>query len=150
MAEPFEQYVERLQRDGEWGDHIEIQAMSEIYDRPVEIYAYGIQPMRTFKGPHNHDRPLRLSYHFASHYNSIVDERSHARSVVTSMIPSSLERTSPLANTGAFVQAPRVFLKMIIYVDLVLVVVVVSIGYDTLRVSFGDAHSLSIPSCVIC
>ncbi len=23
-----------------WGDHIEIQAMAEIYDRPCEIYAY--------------------------------------------------------------------------------------------------------------
>jgi hypothetical protein len=28
------------QNDGEWGDHVEIQAMSEIYDRPVHIYAY--------------------------------------------------------------------------------------------------------------
>jgi len=26
--------------DGEWGDNVEIQAMSEIYDRPIEIYAY--------------------------------------------------------------------------------------------------------------
>ena len=29
-----------FQRDGEWGDNVEIQAMSEIYDRPIEIYAY--------------------------------------------------------------------------------------------------------------
>lgn len=44
--------------------------MSEIYDRPVEIYAYAAEPMRTFheagEGP-----PIRLSYHGKAHYNSV-------------------------------------------------------------------------------
>jgi hypothetical protein len=28
------------QNDGEWGDNVELQAMSEIYHRHIEIYAY--------------------------------------------------------------------------------------------------------------
>jgi hypothetical protein len=36
----FENYVAKMRTDGEWGDHVEIQAMSEIYNRPIEIYAY--------------------------------------------------------------------------------------------------------------
>jgi OTU domain-containing protein 5 len=36
----FQSYISKMRRDGEWGDHVEIQAMSEIYDRPIEIYAY--------------------------------------------------------------------------------------------------------------
>jgi OTU domain-containing protein 5 len=67
-----EAYVTRKRLNGVWGDDIEIQAISEIYDRPIEIYAYSKDPMRTFHehiGPHE---PFRLSYHGASHYNSIV------------------------------------------------------------------------------
>lgn len=44
----FEEYLERKRADGVWGDDIELQALSEIYDRPIEIYAYSAKPMRTF------------------------------------------------------------------------------------------------------
>lgn len=43
-----EAYVARKRQNGVWGDDIEIQAISEIYDRPVEIYAYSKDPMRTY------------------------------------------------------------------------------------------------------
>ena len=41
-------YVERKSNDGEWGDDIELQAIREIYNRPIEIYAYSNKPMKTF------------------------------------------------------------------------------------------------------
>jgi OTU domain-containing protein 5 len=41
-------YVARKRCNGEWGDDVELQAMSEIYDRPIEIYAYDTKPMKTF------------------------------------------------------------------------------------------------------
>ena len=44
----FEEYVARKKQNGKWGDDLEIQALSEIYNRPVEIYAYSNEPMRTF------------------------------------------------------------------------------------------------------
>jgi OTU domain-containing protein 5 len=73
----FDQYVSRKRLDGVWGDDIELQAMSEIYDRPIEIYAYRAEPMRTFhEDQKNHGihqrRPIRLSYHGNEHYNSVV------------------------------------------------------------------------------
>lgn len=46
--ENFDAYVIHKRQDGVWGDDIELQAMSEIYDRPIEIYAYRAEPMRTF------------------------------------------------------------------------------------------------------
>lgn len=46
--ESVEAYVARKRQNGTWGDDVEIQAMSEIYDRPIEIYAYSKDPMRTF------------------------------------------------------------------------------------------------------
>lgn len=69
----FHAYLSRKRQDGVWGDDVEIQAISEIYNKPVEIYAYSSEPMRTFHEKSiisNH--PIRLSYHGKSHYNSIV------------------------------------------------------------------------------
>lgn len=33
-------YISRLRTDGVWGDHIELQALSELYGRPIQIFAY--------------------------------------------------------------------------------------------------------------
>ena len=44
----IELYCERKRQDKVWGDDLEIEALSEIYRRPIEIYAYSNEPMRTF------------------------------------------------------------------------------------------------------
>jgi len=69
-----EDYVARKKLNGTWGDDVEIQALSEIYNRPIEIYAYSNQPMRTFHELVSSKDPFRLSYHGKSHYNSIVSK----------------------------------------------------------------------------
>ncbi|KMS93527.1 hypothetical protein BVRB_030580, partial [Beta vulgaris subsp. vulgaris] len=61
-----------MRRSGVWGDHLEIQAMSEIYQRPILVFAYSTEPMRTYSSKDSLTNPIRLSYHFESHYNSIV------------------------------------------------------------------------------
>jgi hypothetical protein len=38
--EGFDQYIARMRCDGQWGDHVELTAISEIYERPIYIYAY--------------------------------------------------------------------------------------------------------------
>ena len=69
----IDEYIAKKSKDGSWGDDIEIQAMSEIYDRSVEIYAYEITPMRTFhETKKNKNAPFRLSYHGKNHYNAVV------------------------------------------------------------------------------
>jgi len=75
VAEPFEEFLARMQQPGEWGDDVEIQALSEIYDCRVEIYAsYTHTLMRTFheacdaKWP----QPIRLQYVGRAHYNSLA------------------------------------------------------------------------------
>jgi OTU domain-containing protein 5 len=44
----IDDYLEWKRQDGVWGDDIELQAISEIYNRPIELYAYSSKPMRTF------------------------------------------------------------------------------------------------------
>ena len=106
-GESFEQYIGRMKLDGEWGDNVELQAMSEIYERPIEIYAYSHRPLKTFMssaatsgdgaagpGPGAGARPppvpIRLSYHFASHYNSVIHPQRH-RAQCTTFPPGRLE-----------------------------------------------------------
>jgi hypothetical protein len=85
ISEDFLSYINRMKQDGAWGDHVEIQAMSELYDRPVEIYAYSDKPMRTYQQQQMKNKyPIRLSYHFQSHYNSVVHRNSHHNHIIQS------------------------------------------------------------------
>lgn len=69
-------YCDRKRQDKVWGDDIEIEALSEIYRRPIEIYAYSSQPMRTFHESTEEGEetiePIRVSYHGRNHYNAVV------------------------------------------------------------------------------
>jgi len=39
----FDEYLNNMRVDGEWGDEPEIQAMCEMYDRPADVYVYDEQ-----------------------------------------------------------------------------------------------------------
>ena len=68
----FDNYITRKSTNSVWGDDLEIQAMREIYNLPIEIYAYSSKPMKTFHEEDGETRVFRLSYHGKSHYNAIV------------------------------------------------------------------------------
>jgi hypothetical protein len=86
---------------GVWGDDIEIQALSEIYNRPIEIYSHSIEPLKTFhetdksytrgtdRGINHKWLPIRLSYHGKAHYNSLTPIDDAA------LFKSSLLRSPP-------------------------------------------------------
>jgi len=78
ITQDFDAYIARKRRDRVHGNHLEIQAISEIYNRPVHVYdafAPSDEPMNAFaasvEGPTA--LPLRLSYHGRSHYNVLYD-----------------------------------------------------------------------------
>ncbi|KAJ1395533.1 Ubiquitin-associated domain [Sesbania bispinosa] len=76
ITEGFTSYCKRKRRDKVYGNNAEIQAMSEMYNRPIHIYSYSTEPINTFHGSYNTDTPpIRLSYHHGNHYNSLVDPR---------------------------------------------------------------------------
>ncbi|XP_073994115.1 deubiquitinating enzyme A [Rhodnius prolixus] len=74
VTEDFNTYVNRKRLDCTHGNHIEMQAISELYNRTIEVFCYGKDPINIFHGVHKSDNePIRLSYQRNSHYNSIVD-----------------------------------------------------------------------------
>ena len=67
-------YIERKRKNGVWGDNLEIQALSEIYKRPIEIYIDVDKPISSFSNKKLKIKrfPIKISYHGNKHYNSMV------------------------------------------------------------------------------
>ena len=74
------EYIKRKRQNGKWGDNLEIQALSEIYNRPIEIYVDVDKTLRTFNNVNNKNSifPIKISYHGNNHYNSIVPSVNHS------------------------------------------------------------------------
>lgn len=72
ITEDFDLYIERKRHEREHGNHVEIQAISEMYSRCVEVYHYSDEPLNIFQAHCNADAPIRLLYHGA-HYDAIID-----------------------------------------------------------------------------
>ncbi|CAM6035890.1 unnamed protein product [Sphagnum compactum] len=74
VTESFTAYCKRKRRDQVYGNNLEIQAMAEMYNRPIHIYSYSTEPINIFHGSYETDLPpIRLSYHRSNHYNSLLD-----------------------------------------------------------------------------
>ncbi|ELR12119.1 OTUlike cysteine protease [Acanthamoeba castellanii str. Neff] len=72
VTEDFEAYVLRKRCLGVYANNPEIQALSEMLGRPIEVYSYASEPMNTFQGAGGGGaRPIRISYHRGNHYNSL-------------------------------------------------------------------------------
>mmetsp|Transcript_9806 Transcript_9806/g.32814 ORF Transcript_9806/g.32814 Transcript_9806/m.32814 type:complete len:200 (+) Transcript_9806:687-1286(+) len=78
VTQDFDEYVRRKRNDKEFGNNLEMQALSEIYNRPIEVYRGSAVPMKIFhEGYGSGSAPLRLSYHRGNHYNSVIDPKEH-------------------------------------------------------------------------
>ena len=88
VTENFEDYISRKRLLHTHGNHIELQAMSELYLRKFEIFEYRLAILDIFAkinsvifspianqtfdcSEPSHYTPIRLSYHNGNHYNSI-------------------------------------------------------------------------------
>jgi len=64
-------------KDRDFGNHLELQAICELYNRPVEIFVANENPINLFHEIYKTDNaPIRLSYHSGNHYNSVRDPKN--------------------------------------------------------------------------
>jgi OTU domain-containing protein 3 len=68
--EPFDDYVNRMEENGEWAGNVELQAASMELGVNIRIYQEGQTPW-TIKNHPDSAPLLHLSYHDGSHYNSV-------------------------------------------------------------------------------
>lgn len=73
--EDFSKYLKRKRTAGVHGNNPEIQAISELFNRPVEVFTpdNGATPLNIFQSEYKtSDVPIRLSYQ-DNHYDAVVD-----------------------------------------------------------------------------
>eukprot|EP01132_Coremiostelium_polycephalum_P002711 gene2711-3364_t len=73
VTEDFNEYIKRKRSDKVYGNNTEMQAMAELFNRPIEVYYKSLEPINIFHGSYKGNSPLRLSYHRGNHYDSICD-----------------------------------------------------------------------------
>mmetsp|Transcript_30692 Transcript_30692/g.64094 ORF Transcript_30692/g.64094 Transcript_30692/m.64094 type:complete len:582 (-) Transcript_30692:2293-4038(-) len=74
--EPFQSYIARKRNLGVHGNNPEIQAISELFNRPIQVFTprTGAKPLNIFHKEYGTaDVPIRLSYHDGNHYNAVID-----------------------------------------------------------------------------
>ena len=82
VTEDFGQYVSRKRREHIQGNHVELQALSELFARRIEVYHYSSEPINIFQSGNDFEvdssqmEPIRISYHNSGlldsgHYNSV-------------------------------------------------------------------------------
>ncbi|CAM9585282.1 unnamed protein product [Discosporangium mesarthrocarpum] len=68
--EPFDAYVRRMRRDGEWGGHQELFASSQLYKAHIIVHQFQA-PRFEIHCKRSGGRILNVSYHGEQHYNSV-------------------------------------------------------------------------------
>ena len=74
-----DEYFAIMRVDGTWGGEPEIQALMELYERPIQIYVYDREKIvnilaRADCAESSSMVPIRLNYVGGNHYNSIVSD----------------------------------------------------------------------------
>eukprot|EP00976_Prorocentrum_cordatum_P076201 1182209-Prorocentrum_minimum.AAC.1 len=57
VTESFYDYLRRKRGDRCHGNNLEMQAMAEMYNRPIEVYCYSTQPINIFHTGYSTDAP---------------------------------------------------------------------------------------------
>ena len=78
IPEDYDEYVDKMSKDGEWGDHVTLQAAADIYGKRICVlssyktsFIIDIKPQKTL-----HSRVLWLSFWAEVHYNSLYPSGS--------------------------------------------------------------------------
>jgi hypothetical protein len=78
VPEDYDEYVAKMSKDGEWGDHVTLQAAADCYGRRICVlssyktnFIIDIKPQKTL-----HPRVLWLSFWAEVHYNSLYPSSS--------------------------------------------------------------------------
>lgn len=98
IVENYDQYIEKLCKDGCYANNPEIQAIAELYNRAIEVYGVSsarsssssttpssssslvssssesIKPINIFQASYTkHNAPIRLAYTNGNHYDAVID-----------------------------------------------------------------------------
>lgn len=62
IEKPFEEYVDYMKKPGAWGDHLELQIISEVFNCRIEIFHLTASPIVIYGEKEYPELILRLFY----------------------------------------------------------------------------------------
>ena len=68
---PFDEYIDDMDKDGEWGGNLEIQALSMRHEFNAIVHQLDAPVFAVSNFDPNAVRTIHLSYHLGEHYNSV-------------------------------------------------------------------------------
>ncbi|CAL6435044.1 unnamed protein product [Bathycoccus prasinos] len=75
VPDSYDTYIEKVGRDGTWGDHLTLQAASNVYRLEIRVYtSYDRNWERVIRPTDDGDirgTPIQLSFYAELHYNSV-------------------------------------------------------------------------------
>ena len=95
-GQSFDAYVEKMRQDKTWGDHVELQAISEIYKARTEIFYNSEIPIVIYYSQGKPERIIRLYYRNLNHYDSIVETEQGIDGAFQALIKSSKQKMREL------------------------------------------------------
>lgn len=69
--ETFDQYVQRMRTDGEWGDQPELYAAAQCLNMNIYVHQVDAPRLIILSESHSINREAHLSFHGGCHYNSV-------------------------------------------------------------------------------
>ena len=72
--------IRLMRKDGEWGGHYELIALTELYRKTIEVYHSGPQPDHVVGVNYSEDEkdePIRLHYRGRNHYESLLTQNAY-------------------------------------------------------------------------
>jgi hypothetical protein len=93
----FESYVDAMACGGVWGDDAELQAVAEIYGRPLVVL--GLDEIsgeaRVVRETSGSGPPMRFCYYKGGHYDSLVPAAASATGAVAASSAPTIPATTP-------------------------------------------------------
>jgi len=86
--EKFDDYVDRLRCDGEWGGQIELMACSRIFN--VDIIVHQEDPKPSFSFGESNPKTIELSFHGEEHYNAVVNVDDTGEMIGDGVLPTDI------------------------------------------------------------
>lgn len=68
----IDEYLDRMRKLGEWGDHLELHALSVLYGIQIDVFTTEPAPTVIYAAEGQPRRTVRLFYNSMSHYDSVV------------------------------------------------------------------------------
>eukprot|EP01080_Neovahlkampfia_damariscottae_P001729 gene1729-498_t len=92
--ETFEEYIDRMKQDGEWGGNLELQAISNAYQKNIKVYQYNAPILQIFF--HDKAETIHLSYHNGDHYNSVIMNSDKIQKIHEKIEVSKISKTEKI------------------------------------------------------